>query len=360
MSHFGMISFIFNFWVVVIELHHYRRKKRTNCGHFSQRPTSIHHQMGVIEKKTISGQNDQNLVLVNTVSRSYFMCWCVQVFRLLRWSIDLLEVGRGPRNCRVLRPVFHLSTICRKRFVHLVKCATMPPHLRAPHELLLRPGKGSIWQSHGFTKMSSFAICSFCLKFLKNYLQFSICFKKIVSVALNLFFSISSSEIGKLHILIASHSQIKTYFPLKPSFRKFENMHFSQLSMVNAHVVQMPGDLGDLCVHACSSCPIRQDSILNIQLFVSNNQLFVSNIQLFVSDIQLFVSNIFKLFSNFGTLRDLLLCWATLGGVVRVRIRSRTESLRVGELVNSQLLLFQPFIGGHEDLMLWHLPTFEV
>ena len=94
MSHFGMISFIFNFWVVVIELHHYRRKKRTNCGHFSQRPTSIHHQMGVIEKKTISGQNDQNLVLVNTV-RSYFMCWCVQVLRLLRWSIDLLEVGRG-------------------------------------------------------------------------------------------------------------------------------------------------------------------------------------------------------------------------------------------------------------------------
>ena len=51
MSHFGMISFTFNFWVVVIELHHYRRKKRTNCGHFSQRPTSIHHQMGVIEKK---------------------------------------------------------------------------------------------------------------------------------------------------------------------------------------------------------------------------------------------------------------------------------------------------------------------
>ena len=95
MSHFGMISFIFNFWVVVIELHHYRRKKRTNCGHFSQRPTSIHHQMGVIEEKKISGRNDQNLVLVNTVSRSYFMCWCVQVLRLLRWSIDLLEVGRG-------------------------------------------------------------------------------------------------------------------------------------------------------------------------------------------------------------------------------------------------------------------------
>ena len=46
------------------------------------------------KKKTISGQNDQNLVLVNTV-RSYFMCWCVQVLRLLRWSIDLLEVGRG-------------------------------------------------------------------------------------------------------------------------------------------------------------------------------------------------------------------------------------------------------------------------
>ena len=184
---------------------------------------------------------------MNTV-RSYFMCWCVQVLRLLRWSIDLLEVGRGPRNCRVLRPVFHLSTICRKRFVHLVKFATMPPHLGAPHELLLRPGKGSIWQSHGFTKMSSFAICTFCLKFLKNYLQFSICFKKIVSVALNLFFSISSSEIGKLHILIASHSQIKTYFPLKPSFRKFGSMHFSELSMVNAHVLQMPGDFGDLCV----------------------------------------------------------------------------------------------------------------
>ena len=224
------------------------------------------------------------------------VCPGVEAIKVIYWSIG----GGEGRNCRVLRPVFHLSTICRKRFVHLVKCATPPPHLGAPHELLLRPGKGSIWQSHGFTKMSSFPICSFCLKFLENNLQFSICFKKIVSVALNLFFSISSSEIGKLHILIASHSQIKTYFPLKPSFRKFGSMHFSQLSMVNAHVLQMPGDLGDLCVHTCSSCPIRQDSILNIQLFVSNNQLFVSNIQLFVSDIQIFVSNIFKLFPTLG------------------------------------------------------------
>ena len=248
MSHFGMISFIFNFWVVVIELHHYRRKKRTNCGHFSQRPTSIHHQMGVIEKKnnfwskwSESGVGEYGQILFYVL-----VCPGVEAIKVIYWSIG----GGEGRNCRVLRPVFHLSTICRKRFVHLVKCATPPPHLGAPHELLLRPGKGSIWQSHGFTKMSSFPICSFCLKFLENNLRFSICFKKIVSVALNLFFSISSSEIGKLHILIASHSQIKTYFPLKPSFRKFENMHFSQLSMVNAHVLQMPGDFGDLCVHA--------------------------------------------------------------------------------------------------------------
>ena len=244
-----MISFIFNFGAVVIELHHYRRKKRTNCGHFSQRPTSIHHQMGVIEKEnnfwskwSESGVGEYGQILFYVL-----VCPGVEAIKVIYWSIG----GGEGRNCRVLRPVFHLSTICRKRFVHLVKCATPPPHLGAPHELLLRPGKGSIWQSHGFTKISSFAIYTFCLKFLENNLQFSICFKKIVSVALNLFFSISSSEIGKLHILIASHSQIKTYFPfLKPSFRKFENMHFSQLSMVNAHVLQMPGDFGDLCVHA--------------------------------------------------------------------------------------------------------------
>ena len=229
--------------------------------------------------------------------RSVLVCPGVEAIKVIYWSIG---GGEGPPQLQSTATSLSFSTICRKRFVHLVKCATMPPHLGAPHELLLRPGKGSIWQSHGFTKMSSFAICTFCLKFLQNYFQFSICFKKIVSVALNLFFSISSSEIGKLHILIASHSQIKTYFPLKPSFRKFGSMHFSELSMVNAHVLQMPGDLGDLCVHACSSCPIRQDSILNIQLFVSNNQLFVSNIQLFVSDIQLFVSNIFKLFPTLG------------------------------------------------------------
>ena len=214
--------------------------------------------------------------------RSVLVCPGVEAIKVIYWSIG---GGEGPPQLQSTATSLSFSTICRKRFVHLVKCATMPPHLGAPHELLLRPGKGSIWQSHGFTKMSSFTICTFCLKFLQNYFQFSICFKKIVSGALNLFFSISSSEIGKLHILIASHSQIKTYSPLKPSFRKFGSMHFSQLSMVNAHVLQMPGDLGDLCVHACSSCPIRQDSILNIQLFVSNNQLFVSNIQLFVSNI---------------------------------------------------------------------------
>ena len=149
------------------------------------------------------------------------------------------------------------------------------PHLGAPHELLLRPGKGSIWQSHGFTKMSSFAICTFCLKFLENNLQFSICFKKIVSVALNLFFSISSSEIGKLHILIASHSQIKTYFPLKPSFRKLGSMHSPSFQWSMRTFDKCPVIL---VIYVCSSCPIRQDSISNIQLFVSNIQLFVSNI----------------------------------------------------------------------------------
>ena len=132
MSHFGMISFIFNFWAVVIGLHHYRRKKRTNCGHFSQRPTSIHHQMGVIEKKTISGQNDQNLVLVNTV-RSYFKCWCVQVLRLLRWSIDLLEVGRGPATAEHCDQSF----ICRQFVGNALYTLSNVQHRTTP--------RGSAW-----------------------------------------------------------------------------------------------------------------------------------------------------------------------------------------------------------------------
>ena len=169
MSHFGMISFIFNFWVVVIELHHYRRKKKNKLRpffpttHFHTPPNgSDRRKKKFWSKWSESGVGEYGQQILFYV----LVCPGVEAIKVIYWSIG----GGEGRNCRVLRPVFHLSTICRKRFVHLVKCATPPPHLRAPHELLLRPGKGSIWQSHGFTKMSSFTICTFCLKFLQNYL----------------------------------------------------------------------------------------------------------------------------------------------------------------------------------------------
>ena len=177
MSHFGMISFIFNFWVVVIELHHYRRKKRTNCGHFSQRPTSIHHQMGVIEKKnnfwskwSESGVGEYGQILFYVL-----VCPGVEAIKVIYWSIG----GGEGRNCRVLRPVFHLSTICRKRFVHLVKCATPPPHLGLRMNYYLGRAKGRFDSLTVSQKCHRLLFALFVWNFLKIICNFPFASKRL-------------------------------------------------------------------------------------------------------------------------------------------------------------------------------------